>query len=98
MEEHLTEQLFNDVKKDAKDLANMLPKGDKVAGRILIEALPILFQEIELSRQRNESLRDALEFYADMSLWDRAYIDGGSSDSVAAEDGGETARLALRGM
>ncbi|MBU1003848.1 MAG: hypothetical protein KKE73_15155 [Proteobacteria bacterium] len=94
--EHFTEQLFENVKKDARDLAGILPQGQTVAGRLLLEALPILFREIEQSRQRNERLREALEFYADLSLWDRAYI-GVGSDSVAAEDGGETARMALRG-
>ena len=95
--DHLTEQLFEAVTRDAKDLAAMLPKGEKVAGRLVVDALPVLFREIEQSRKRIEAMRDALEFYADMSLWDRAYIDGGT-DSVAAEDAGETARMALRGL
>ena len=93
--DHLTDQLFEAVKRDAKDLAKLLPKGEGVAGRVLLDALPILFREIEQSKRRIETMRDALEFYADLSLWDRAYIDGGT-DSVAAEDAGETARMALR--
>jgi len=93
--DHLTDQLFDAVKRDAKDLGKLLPKGQDVAGRLLLDALPVLFREIEQSKERIEHMRDALEFYADMSLWDRAYIDGGT-DSVAAEDAGETARLALR--
>lgn len=95
--DHLTDQLFEAVKKDARDLAGMLPQGENVAGRLLVDALPVLFREIEMSRKEKEHLRTALEFYADMSLWDRAYIGDGSADSVAAEDAGETARLALRG-
>lgn len=94
--DHLTDQLFEAVKQDARDLATMLPQDREVAGRLLVQALPVLFREIEMARRDKDRLRTALEFYADMSLWDRAYIGGGFADSVAAEDGGETARLALR--
>lgn len=43
------------------------------------------------------TLRDALGFYADMNLWQRAWVGGGFTDSMAHEDGGEIARHALRG-
>ncbi len=54
-----------------------------------------VFNEIELMRRENESLRAALEFYADQHNWKRDYVGGAFTDSLSMEDGGATARRAL---
>lgn len=61
------------------------------AERLLAELLPRAAAEVE-------ALRLALGFYADMNLWQRAWLGGGFTDSPAHEDGGEIARRALRGL
>ena len=58
----------------------------------------LLAETIPLAASRVDTLSEALSFYADMDLWQRAWVGGGFADSLAHEDGGDIARCALRGQ
>ena len=58
----------------------------------------LLAETIPLAATRIDTLSEALSFYADMNLWQRAWVGGGFADSLADEDGGDIARCALRGQ
>ena len=58
----------------------------------------LLAETIPRAASRVGILREALSFYADMELWQRAWVGGGFAGSPADEDGGDIARRALRGQ
>lgn len=90
----LTTDELETMKKDAARLLDLLrAKGctdEPWAEQLLMDFIPRAAREVC-------GLRDALGFYADMNLWQRAWLGGGFTDSPAHEDGGEIARCALRG-
>lgn len=97
----LTDERLQAVPAEAELLLTLLTdedaEGEVEAGQLLLEDVPALCEEVRRLRADVERMRTALEYYADIQLWEKAYVSGGFIDSEADEDMGLVARNALRG-
>lgn len=78
------------VKKAVEDVAAL----GQYSGRLLDHANQISI-EMELLREQNKKLKEALEFYADRGIY-RLYEDGQGRTCKAEQDNGHKAREVLR--